>query len=179
VTAALPPGWSYESGDPTVGIFGDLIWHQDCPGVPAAEADDPREATQTEVARLNADRTVRYWDLHLACPYEDCGATATVPGWWSESAPWPGMADHAPRPKRPDPPRSGDPLVTAIGLPYARHGVDGAGTYAVCPRCGARCHGPAPSPKGASKAYAEHYARDHANPAVPLPPERPGFPNTR
>lgn len=56
-----------------------------------------------------------------------------------------------------------------IGIPYARAGVDEHGAYAECPVCGAICHGDAPTfrtdedraTKGASRAYADHYAAHH------------------
>jgi hypothetical protein len=88
IAPALPPGWGYEAEDASVGIFGDFIWHDDCPGIPTTEVGEPREAVETETSRLSADGKVRYWDLHLACPYEDCGAEITVKGWRSESAAW-------------------------------------------------------------------------------------------
>lgn len=41
----MPDGWAYEGSDPSVGIFGEAVWHEDCPGSTAD--DDPRDALVT------------------------------------------------------------------------------------------------------------------------------------
>lgn len=40
----LPTGWAHEPADPSVGIFGEAFWHEDCA---TADGGTPGEATAT------------------------------------------------------------------------------------------------------------------------------------
>lgn len=57
----LPQGWSYEPGDPSVGIFGDAFIHEDC-ALPSDQLTD-------------ADQAWTHDSLTLTCP---CGATVEL-----------------------------------------------------------------------------------------------------
>lgn len=68
-----PEGWSYEVGDPSVGIFGEGWVHEACP-VEAPDPDHEPDQVVLSTERID-DQTVRYL-YRLTC--YDCGATAEV-----------------------------------------------------------------------------------------------------
>lgn len=71
-----PEGWVYEQGDPSVGIFGDAWYHDDCGPVIADPARESHEVEQFEVTVVRvSDHTVRTL-YRLVCA--DCAAEVEV-----------------------------------------------------------------------------------------------------
>ena len=72
--------WVFETGDPSVGIFGDYWIHEACP-VPEPEVGDIPEVEVTEIASERVDdQTVRrLFKLH--CPACGQSTEATSDEW--------------------------------------------------------------------------------------------------
>ena len=67
----LPEGWSYEGPDPSVGIFGEEWFHDDCKMVNGPGNAECQGVTVNEIQGLPDDHGLAVVSRQLCCV--DCG----------------------------------------------------------------------------------------------------------
>lgn len=75
-TSWIPEGWAIEGADPSVGIFGEFIYHDDCP---AGDVEDAEASTAPDGERwYDGERWNRnvHWRERWKC--RACGVEVVV-----------------------------------------------------------------------------------------------------